>query len=112
MRSFYIPLSKNPGNVLEEFRPIFESDQIEKTGIERIAEEGTDVVPSDTPVPLDVEDAFTAEPSIGARADLGARHKTLMPKIAGGFKLPPSSLLHRADDQHAVNEEEQLIHGA
>src|SRR5947209_8804214 len=39
----------------------------EKSGIERIAEEGTDVVPSDTPVPLDVEDAFTAEPSIGAR---------------------------------------------
>src|SRR5436309_3339804 len=81
----------------------------EKSGIERIAEEGTDVVPSDTPVPLDVEDAFTAEPSIGARADLGARHKTLMPKIAGGFKLPPSSLLHRADDQHAVNEEELKV---
>src|SRR5436853_536598 len=38
-----------------------------------------------------------------------ARHKTLMPKIAGGFKLPPSSLLHRADDQHAVNEEELKV---
>jgi S-DNA-T family DNA segregation ATPase FtsK/SpoIIIE len=29
-----------------------------------------------------------------------------MPRIAGGFKLPPSSLLHRPDEQQAVDENE------
>jgi len=27
------------------------------------------------------------------------------PRITGGYKLPPSSLLTRPDEQHAVNEE-------
>jgi S-DNA-T family DNA segregation ATPase FtsK/SpoIIIE len=47
------------------------------------------------------------EPAVSARGDLTARRKTVMPKIAaGGYKLPPSSLLHRPDDQQAVNEAE------
>jgi len=51
--------------------------------------------------------AIELEPAVAARGDLGARRKTVMPKIAaGGYKLPPSSLLHRPDDQHDVNEEE------
>ncbi len=51
--------------------------------------------------------AIELEPAVAARADLGAKRKTVMPKIAaGGYKLPPSSLLHRPDDQHDVNEEE------
>jgi DNA segregation ATPase FtsK/SpoIIIE, S-DNA-T family len=51
--------------------------------------------------------AIEPEPSINARGDLTARRKTVLPKIAaGGYKLPPSSLLHRPDDQQAVNEEE------
>ena len=30
-----------------------------------------------------------------------------MPKIAaGGYKLPPSSLLQRSDDRHTINEQE------
>src|SRR5947209_19195048 len=29
-----------------------------------------------------------------------------MPKIAGGYKLPPSSLLHRPDEQHTIDEDE------
>src|SRR6266700_401905 len=48
-----------------------------------------------------------AEPSILARADRELKRKTVMPKIAaGGFKLPPSSLLHRGEDRQAVNEAE------
>jgi S-DNA-T family DNA segregation ATPase FtsK/SpoIIIE len=51
--------------------------------------------------------AIELEPAIGARADLTAKRKTVLPKIAaGGYKLPPSSLLHRPDDQQVVNEEE------
>src|SRR5947209_19206018 len=43
------------------------------------------------------------------RADTGTKAKTLMPKIAGGFKLPPSSLLHRPEGQQDVNTEELRI---
>jgi len=51
--------------------------------------------------------AIEPEPAINSRGDLTARRKTVLPKIAaGGYKLPPSSLLHRPDDQQAVNEEE------
>ncbi len=48
-----------------------------------------------------------AEPAINAREDLSGKRKTVLPKIAaGGYKLPPSSLLHRGEDQQAINEAE------
>jgi S-DNA-T family DNA segregation ATPase FtsK/SpoIIIE len=55
--------------------------------------------------------AVDVHPAIGARADLnGKKGKTVMPKIAGGgYKLPPTSLLHRAEGQQDVNEEEVKI---
>jgi len=68
-----------------------------RTGIERMAEE---------------EAALAAEPSESAdievteRADTQPKRKTVLPKIAGSYKLPPSSLLHRPDEQQAVHEEE------
>jgi len=34
--------------------------------------------------------------------------KTTFPKIAGSYKLPPSSLLHRPDEQQSVNESMRL----
>jgi S-DNA-T family DNA segregation ATPase FtsK/SpoIIIE len=43
------------------------------------------------------------------RADTAAKAKTTMPRVAGGFKLPPSSLLHRADAQQAVDADELKI---
>ncbi|MGC2745346.1 MAG: DNA translocase FtsK 4TM domain-containing protein, partial [Candidatus Angelobacter sp.] len=47
------------------------------------------------------------EPAINAREDQTGRRKTVLPKIAaGGYKLPPSSLLHRGEDQQAINEAE------
>jgi S-DNA-T family DNA segregation ATPase FtsK/SpoIIIE len=43
--------------------------------------------------------------AINARADQAEQRKTVLPKIAaGGYKLPPSSLLQRPDDQQAINE--------
>jgi S-DNA-T family DNA segregation ATPase FtsK/SpoIIIE len=51
--------------------------------------------------------AAEVEPSINARADQATTRKTVLPKIAaGGYKLPPSSLLHRGEDQQAINEAE------
>ncbi len=56
---------------------------------------------------------FTAPPPDSAsnievteRADTEKKAKTTLPKIAGSYKLPPSSLLHRPDEQQSVNEEE------
>ena len=47
------------------------------------------------------------EPAIHAREDQAGRRKTVLPKIAaGGYKLPPSSLLHRGEDHQAINEAE------
>ncbi|HKF24258.1 MAG TPA: DNA translocase FtsK [Candidatus Angelobacter sp.] len=46
-------------------------------------------------------------PAIGVRADTERKGKTVMPKIAnGGYKIPPTSLLHRAEGQTTVNEQE------
>jgi S-DNA-T family DNA segregation ATPase FtsK/SpoIIIE len=48
-------------------------------------------------------------PEVGARADSDVKRKTVMPKIAGGYKLPSTSLLHRPDEQRKVDEEELRI---
>jgi DNA segregation ATPase FtsK/SpoIIIE, S-DNA-T family len=76
-----------------------------KTGIERTFEE---VEP-----PKHAEPALEARhqeraiaPEVSERADTDNKPKTTLPRIAGGFKLPPSSLLQRADGQHAVDAEE------
>ena len=42
-------------------------------------------------------------PEVNERADNGVKPKTTMPCSAGGYKLPSSSLLHRPDEQRAVD---------
>jgi len=56
--------------------------------------------------PAAVMTVNVAEPGIGTRADAGAKAKTTMPRIAGGYKLPSTSLLHRSEEQHSVDEAE------
>ena len=84
-----------------------------KTGIERMEEEEKTSSPAAPPTEAQaealLEDLSTLEPAIGARADGGRKAKTVMPKIAGGFKLPPSSLLHRAEGQQTVNPDELKV---
>src|ERR1700683_2204486 len=73
-----------------------------RTGIERMMAEGEDDTFAASPA--------TAQGSAGIevteRADNEHKAKTTLPKIAGSYKLPPSSLLHRPDEQQSVNEEE------
>ena len=66
---------------------------LRRTGIEKMSEE--------------VPTAISAEvvPEVTSRADIAPQAKTTLPKLAGTFKLPPSSLLTRPDEQQAVNEE-------
>jgi S-DNA-T family DNA segregation ATPase FtsK/SpoIIIE len=44
--------------------------------------------------------------SIGERADADAHPVTLTPKAVSGYRLPPSTLLHRSDDQQIIREDE------
>ena len=83
-----------------------------RTGIERFAEDTqerttTSVAPSE----FAGEAARATQPAVEVteRADSAAKPKTTMPKVAGGYKLPPSSLLHRADEQQAVDADELKI---
>src|SRR5579872_790045 len=71
-----------------------------RTGIERFAAEHEVIATSHNP---------PSEPTVEVteRADISAKPKTTMPRVtAGGYKLPPSSLLHRADEQQAVDADE------
>ncbi len=46
------------------------------------------------------------DPEVTQRADSDHKAKTTMPRIAGGYKLPSSSLLQRPDEQQAVDADE------
>src|SRR3984957_19007924 len=49
-------------------------------------------------------------PEVTERVDRGPKPKTTLPRIAsGGFRLPPSSLLHRPDEQQAIDAEELKV---
>ena len=48
----------------------------------------------------------SAKPSIGERADTELRPVTVAPKNVSGYRLPPSTLLHRSDDPSPVREDE------
>ncbi|MGH9557142.1 MAG: DNA translocase FtsK 4TM domain-containing protein, partial [Terriglobales bacterium] len=61
-------------------------------------------LPKAVPVPAGTTPG--SEPHLGARADSAVKAKTTLPRISGGFKLPSSSLLHRPEDQYAVDENE------
>ena len=80
-----------------------------RTGIERMAaEEAAEKAPA-APAAAPRAEAGILVPEVTERADSGPKHKTTLPKIAGGFKLPPSSLLHRPDGQQSVDTDELKI---
>jgi S-DNA-T family DNA segregation ATPase FtsK/SpoIIIE len=78
-----------------------------RTGIERMLAEDS----VDDPVALSPAQESHAPSAIEVtdRADAEHRPKTTLPKIAGSYKLPPSSLLHRPDEQQSINEEELKV---
>jgi len=86
-----------------------------RTGIERMmAEEESSKAPARgatggilaDSLPPAVPAADAADPEVTERADSGQKAKTTMPRIAGGYKLPSSSLLQRPDEQQAVDADE------
>ena len=75
-----------------------------RTGIERMMAEGEDHSAS-IPPPQPAHTA-SADIEVTERADTEHKPKTTLPRIAGSYKLPPSSLLHRPDEQQSVHEDE------
>jgi S-DNA-T family DNA segregation ATPase FtsK/SpoIIIE len=79
-----------------------------RTGIERFVEEQETIAPpvsSENTTDKSVR-ATQAGVEVTERADNGTKSKTTMPRMAGGYKLPPSSLLRRADGQQAIDADE------
>jgi DNA segregation ATPase FtsK/SpoIIIE, S-DNA-T family len=76
-----------------------------RTGIDRTFEEENI---SDAPSSKDSRpEPHAIVPEVTERADSTQKPKTTLPRIAaGGFKLPPSSLLHRPDEQQAIDADE------
>ena len=94
------------GEIDREIRPeipgVQSATPAPRNGIERMmAEEGADGAVASPPQPAHASDIEVTE-----RADSEHRPKTILPKIAGSYKLPPSSLLHRPDEQQSVHEDE------
>ena len=86
-----------------------------RTGIERTleAEAAEDATAAQAttggilPASLSMVEAGAAvDPQVTERADSDHKPKTTMPKIAGGYKLPSSSLLQRPDEQGVVDADE------
>ncbi len=77
-----------------------------RTGIERMMAEES---PGAAATPQSQTAPAASEIEVTDRADTSHKPKTTLPKIAGSYKLPPSSLLHRPDEQQSVHEEELKI---
>jgi len=91
--------------------------EVRRTGIEKMMSEerGDPPNPATTAsggilaesLPVDsTASSDCAEPAVAERGDSGQKAKTTMPRIAGGYKLPSSSLLQRPDEQQAVDADE------
>jgi DNA segregation ATPase FtsK/SpoIIIE, S-DNA-T family len=88
--------------------PSYATEPVRATGIDRMTAAGRgeeyDLEPQ---TPRAAPEAIIPDVEVTERADTGAKPKTTMPRIAaGGFKLPPSSLLHRPDEQQAIDADE------
>jgi len=81
-----------------------------RTGIERMLEPEVTERPSNSTGGILPESLATVEtavdPEVTQRGDSDHKAKTTMPRIAGGYKLPSSSLLQRPDEQQSVDADE------
>ena len=83
-----------------------------RTGIERMLEDDAPKAATATggilaeSLATDSVVESAVDPEVTQRADSGNKAKTTMPRIAGGYKLPSSSLLQRPDEQQQVDADE------
>src|SRR5579863_6798776 len=92
-----------PARPAPPIQPQARVSEPDRSGIDRtFAEEHEDEPAVEPPRELQ-----SVSPEVTERADSAQKPKTTLPRIAaGGFKLPPSSLLHRPDEQQAIDADE------
>jgi len=77
------------------------------TGIERFREEQEEVSHPRPGPAISRRESSQAAPEeavkVAERPDKTDKAKTTMSRMSGGYRLPPTSLLHRPDEQHAVD---------
>ena len=84
--------------------PPYAVEPIRTTGIDRMTAASRGEEHDLDPQPRHAPEGIIPDVEVTERADTGAKPKTTLPRIAaGGFKLPPSSLLHRPDEQQAID---------
>jgi DNA segregation ATPase FtsK/SpoIIIE, S-DNA-T family len=100
------PASAAPG--LWDNMPRTTAAEPEKSAAPPAAPLRPQLVPRREPEPAAAPAADTAprEISIGERADTSVRTVTVTSKSVTGFRLPPSTLLHRSDDPSPIREDE------
>jgi S-DNA-T family DNA segregation ATPase FtsK/SpoIIIE len=100
------PTNTRPETAQEFASARADSSASRRTGIERMAEEE----PVAFVAPPQEPDASSASDiEVTDRADTQHKSRTTLPKIAGSYKLPPSSLLHRPDEAQCVDEGELKV---
>ena len=90
----------------QEMRGVQTAPAAPRNGIERMMAEAAG---DDAFAPASSPPMPSAEIEVTDRADSEVKAKTTLPRIAGSYKLPPSSLLHRPDEQQAIHEEELKV---
>ena len=87
--------------------PPYAAEPVRATGIDRMTVSSRGEQDHLETQPLRAPEAIIPDVEVTERADTGAKPKTTLPRIAaGGFKLPPSSLLQRPDGQQAIDADE------
>ena len=101
-----IPSRQNP--VAEPTLQARAAPEPRRTGIERtLGPEVSEVADASAATGGILTPAETSsDPEVMERADSDHKPRTTMPKIAGGYKLPSSSLLQRPDEQQVVDADE------
>ena len=100
------PTSTRPETAQEFAAARADSSESRRTGIERMAEE--EPVAFVSP-PQESDASAISDIEVTDRADTQHKSRTTLPKIAGSYKLPPSSLLHRPDEAQCVDEGELKV---
>src|SRR5882724_1606304 len=100
------PTSARPETAQEFAAARADSSESRRTGIERMAEE--EPVAFVSP-PQESDASAMSDIEVTDRADTQHKSRTTLPKIAGSYKLPPSSLLHRPDEAQCVDEGELKV---
>ena len=89
-----------PRAQVPDFEPEPEQELVEEPKPQLIVPRRAEPVAPPAPAAFD-----TRSIAVGGRADAEARPVTVTPKVVSGFKLPPSTLLHRSEESQIVRED-------